>query len=168
MKIRRRFFKKDARYIALQELNGEGKYRRERASLDLSSLESDTDTPSLKKRLSIVFTRRPSSRLSLTSTTQWKRASISRAVTATRDALAGMPLYRRDSHYSSSRYSDDSDADDDDEEVDEPVQRTASAGAVEGIKKRTSWVQSWMATPAPEFGCTFTIAHSTLFVGVSA
>ncbi|TQW00382.1 hypothetical protein V2A60_001466 [Cordyceps javanica] len=158
--MRSRFFKQDARYIALKELNGEGKYLRARTSLDSAGDESDTYTPSFKKRMSDAFSRKsPSRRLSLTltSSSQWKRASLSRAVTATRGALAGMPLYRRDSHR---RGRDDTD-DEEDGEADEEL-------AVEAVgKKRASWIQSWITTPAPEFGTTFTIAHSTLFVAVS-
>ncbi|ATY63421.1 hypothetical protein A9K55_007671 [Cordyceps militaris] len=161
--MRRRFFKQDARYIALKELNGEGKYLRDRTSLDSIAHDLDTYTPSFKKRMSTAFSRKSSSRLSLTltSSSQWKRASLSRAVTVTRGALAGMPLYRRDSHRSNSNDSDDSS---DEEGGREPVETT---GGRELAKKRMSWIPDWMTTPSPDFGCTFTIAHSSLFVAVS-
>ncbi|OAQ99643.1 hypothetical protein LLEC1_03331 [Akanthomyces lecanii] len=151
--MRHRFFGQDPRYIALKELNGEGKYLRDRTSLDSIAAPDDDDsetyTPTLRKRMSYAFTRRPSfsrrpSRLSLTSSTQWKRVSLSRAVTATRDAFGAIPRRRRNS-----------------QPDDEP------APTVEDVdRKRQSWIQSWMNTSAPDLNCKFTLPHSTLFVPV--
>lgn len=155
--MRHRFFHQDPRYIALKELNGEGKYLRGRTSLDSiadDDSSSETYTPTLRKRMSHAFTRKPS-RLSVASSTQWKRASLSRAMSATRDAFGAIPIRRRRSSFGSGS----GQADDDE---DEP----ASAVGDEGSKKRQSWIQSWMNISTPDLGCKFSIPHSTLFVPV--
>ncbi|KAM3430714.1 hypothetical protein MY4824_007512 [Beauveria thailandica] len=167
--MRNRFFtKQDARYIALKDLTGEGKYRRDDdRAVSLGSATDDSlisYTPSFKKRMSHVFARRRRRRLSLTAsssaasattttTTQWKRASLSRAMSA-------LNLHRRDSRREG-QVDQDVDTDSSDDEEDSVETRD------DFIKKRLSLIQSWMTTPAPSFGTSFTTRHSTLFVPVS-
>ncbi|KAM3509369.1 hypothetical protein MY11210_006368 [Beauveria gryllotalpidicola] len=161
--MRNRFStKQEARYIALEDLTGEGKYRR---AVSLGSATDDSlisYTPSFKKRMSDAFARRRRRRLSLaasssagtaTTTTQWKRASLSRAMSA-------LNLHRRDSRREGQGdedvYTDSSDDEDDPAETRE-----------DSLKKHLSLIQSWITTPAPSFGTSFTTRHSTLFVPVS-
>ncbi|KAM3506198.1 hypothetical protein MY10362_002521 [Beauveria mimosiformis] len=170
--MRNRFFtKQEARYIALKDLTGEGKYRRDDdRAVSLGSATDDSlisYTPSFKKRMSDVFARRRRRRLSLTAsssagsatttttttTTQWKRASLSRAMSA-------LNLHRRDSRREG-QVDQDVDTDSSDDEEDSAETRD------DFIKKRLSLIQSWMTTPAPSFGTSFTTRHSTLFVPVS-
>ncbi|KAM3559010.1 hypothetical protein ARSEF4850_004341 [Beauveria asiatica] len=166
--MRNRFFtKQDARYIALKDLTGEGKYRRDDdRAVSLGSATDDSlisYTPSFKKRMSNLFARRRRRRLSLTAsssaasatttTTQWKRASLSRAMSA-------LNLHRRDSRREG-QVDEDVDTDSSDDEEDPAETRD------DFIKKRLSLIQSWMTTPAPSFGTSFTTRHSTLFVPVS-
>ncbi|KAM3554818.1 hypothetical protein MY1884_005942 [Beauveria asiatica] len=166
--MRNRFFtKQDARYIALKDLTGEGKYRRDDdRAVSLGSATDDSlisYTPSFKKRMSNVFARRRRRRLSLTAsssaasatttTTQWKRASLSRAMSA-------LNLHRRDGRREG-QVDEDVDIDSSDDEEDPAETRD------DFIKKRLSLIQSWMTTPAPSFGTSFTTRHSTLFVPVS-
>jgi hypothetical protein len=166
--MRTRFFtKQEARYIALKDLTGEGKYRRDDdRAVSLGSATDDSlisYTPSFKKRMSDVFARRRRRRLSLTAsssagtatttTTQWKRASLSRAMSA-------LNLHRRDSRREGQADEDvDSESSDDE---DDPAETRDDF-----IKKRLSLIQTWMTTPAPSFGTSFTTRHSTLFVPVS-
>ncbi|KAM3525902.1 hypothetical protein MY4038_007106 [Beauveria bassiana] len=178
--MRNRFFtKQEARYIALKDLTGEGKYRRDDdRAVSLGSVTDDSlisYTPSFKKRMSDVFARRRRRRLSLTAsfsagsatpttpttttttttapTTQWKRASLSRAMSA-------LNLHRRESRRER-RVDEDVESDSSDEEDDPAETRD------DFVKKRLSLMQSWMTTPAPSFGTSFTSRHSTLFVPVS-
>ncbi|OAA47416.1 hypothetical protein BBO_02871 [Beauveria brongniartii RCEF 3172] len=165
--MRNRFFtKQEARYIALKDLTGEGKYRRDDdRTVSVGSATDDSlisYTPSFKKRMSDAFARRRRRRLSLTAsssagsattTTQWKRASLSRAMSA-------LNLHRRDSRREG-QVDEDVDTDSSDDEEDSAETRD------DFIKKRLSLIQTWMTTPAPSFGTSFTTRHSTLFVPVS-
>ncbi|KAJ6784733.1 hypothetical protein PWT90_08565 [Aphanocladium album] len=145
--MRRRIFSQDPRYIALQELTGEGKYRGERANSDASD-HSATYTPGFKKRMSDAFSRRDSG-LSLTSSTRWKRNSLTRAVSAARDALGAMPRCGRGAAAQ-----------------DEAGVMGAAAADRKRDKKRMSfresWSQGWKTLPLSELG-----GHTTLLVPIS-
>ncbi|KAF1739077.1 hypothetical protein CRV24_001009 [Beauveria bassiana] len=164
------------RFFPQLDLTGEGKYRRDDdRAVSLGSVTDDSlisYTPSFKKRMSDVFARRRRRRLSLTAsfsagsatpttpttttttpTTQWKRASLSRAMSA-------LNLHRRESRRER-RVDEDVESDSSDDEDDPAETRD------DFVKKRLSLMQSWMTTPAPSFGTSFTSRHSTLFVPVS-
>ncbi|KAJ3493798.1 hypothetical protein NLG97_g4502 [Lecanicillium saksenae] len=157
--MRRRFFSQDPRYIALKELNGEGNYRRERVGSDASGA-SATYTPGFKKRMSDAFSRRSSGSLSFSSSTRWKRSSLSRAATATRDVFAAIPLCcgaRRGHAHAHDR---------------EQSAEMMDLGADKKEDKkrmgfRKSWVQGWKTLPVAELGGTFTIAHTMLFIPIA-
>lgn len=177
MQIRHRLFAPDPAYVALQDLDAHGKYySSERASSD-ASLDSEAatttarararaSTSGFRKRISLVIPssssppsssssspaayKRLSRRLSLSpastnsessidsGSNQWKRASFHRALAGAKDAFA-IPLSRRGSKRDS---------------VD-------GAALRKGDKEEYKW---WSEMQKLEFGCMFTIGHSSLFV----